>query len=289
VAVALDLYPRPIPVPVHDLRPARDTCEECHWPSKFVGERLKVITRHADDVRSTELQTALLLRVGGGAGARAKGIHWHVAPGVEVRYLADPKRTEVGTVELRNPDGTGRTYRSSNGPSAAGMGASWRVMDCIDCHNRPTHVFRSAEDEVDQAINEGRIDRALPFARKETLAALKAAHGSHGEAAADIRRSLLESYEKLDPAGFPGRKPAIEAVAAEVARLYAYDVWPSMNITWGTYPTFIGHDAAPGCWRCHDDAHVAQDGRKITQDCDLCHSILAQDEKAPKLLQDLGY
>jgi hypothetical protein len=289
VSVALDLYPRPIPVPVHDLRPARDTCEECHWPSKLIGDRLKIVTRHADDAQSTDLRTALLLRVGGGAGARAKGIHWHVAPGVEIRYLADPGRTRIGAVELRLPDGTSRTYRASDGPSASAPDASWRVMDCIDCHNRPTHVFRSAADEVDQAIEEGRIDRALPFARREALAALQAARGSHGDAAAGIRRSLLEFYEKLDPAGFPGRRPAIEAAAAEVARLYAYNVWPSMNITWGTYPSFLGHDAAPGCWRCHDDAHATEDGRKISQDCDLCHSILAQDEKAPKILEDLGY
>jgi hypothetical protein len=289
VSVALHLYPRPIPVPVHDLRPARDTCEECHWPSKLIGDRLKIITHHADDAQSTDLETALLLRVGGGAGAHARGIHWHVAPGVEVRYLADEKRAKIGTVELRLADGTSRTYRSSDGPTTAGAEASWRVMDCVDCHNRPTHIYRSPQDEVDEAITEGRIDRALPFARREALAALQAARGPHPEAAAAIRRALLESYEKLDPAGFPGRKAAVEAAAAEVARLYAYNVWPSMNITWGTYPSFLGHDAAPGCWRCHDDAHAAQDGRKITQDCDLCHAILAQDERSPKILQDLGY
>jgi hypothetical protein len=288
VAVALDLYPRPIPVPVHNLRPARETCEECHWPSKFVGDRLKIVTRHADDAQSTELKTALLLRVGGGDAARARGIHWHVAPGVEVRYLADEKRARIGVVELKLPDGSSRTYRSSDGPSAQGPDATWRLMDCVDCHNRPSHLFRSAADEVDDAIHEGRIDRSLPFARREALAALKAARGSHAEAAASIRAALLESYQKLDPAGFPARRASVEAAAAELGRLYAYNVWPNMNITWGTYPSFLGHDASPGCWRCHDDAHAAQDGRKISQDCDLCHSVLAQDEKDPQILRDLG-
>lgn len=289
VAVTFDLYPRPIPVPVHNLRPARDTCEECHWPSKFVGDRLKVITRHDDDQRSTEKKTALLLKVGGGDAARARGIHWHVAPGVEVRYLGDAKRATIGTVELKLPDGTSRTYRSESGPSAPGPDAAWRVMDCVDCHNRPTHIYRSAEDEVDQALGEGRIDRSLPFARKASLAALKAARGSHAEAAAGIRKALLDFYEKLDPSGFAARKPAVEAAAEEVGRLYGYDVWPSMNITWGTYPSFLGHDAAPGCWRCHDESHVADGGRTISQDCGLCHTLLAQDEKDPKILKDLGH
>jgi hypothetical protein len=288
LAVALDQYPRPIPVPVHNLRPARDTCEECHWPSKVIGDRLKIITRHDDDEQSTDKKTALLLRVGGGDAKRARGIHWHVAPGVEVRYLADAKRTKISTVELRLSDGTSRTYRTTDGPSGAGPDPSWRVMDCIDCHNRPTHVYRSPEDEIDQAIEEGRIDRTLPFARRETLAALKAARGTHAEGEASIRKVLLESYEKLDGPGFPGRRAAVEASAAEVARLYAYDVWPSMKITWGTYPTFLGHDASPGCWRCHDDSHADASGRTIPQDCDLCHSILAQDEKDPKVLKDLG-
>ena len=289
VAVTLDIYPRPIPVPVHNLRPARDTCEECHWPSKFVGDRLKIITRHDDDEESTEKKTALLLKIGGGDATRASGIHWHVAPGVEVRYLGDPKREKIGTVELKLPDGTTRTYRSEAGPSKPGPDAVYRVMDCVDCHNRPTHIYRSAEDEVDQALDEGRIDRSLPFARRESLAALKAANGSHAEAAAAIRRAILDSYEKLDPNGFAARRPAVEAAAAEVGRLYAYDVWPGMNITWGTYPTFLGHDAAPGCWRCHDDSHVAQGGRTIPQDCDLCHTLLAQDEKDPKVLKALGH
>jgi len=289
VSVTFDLYPRPIPVPVHNLRPARDTCEECHWPSKFVGDRLKIVTRHDDDEKSTEKKTALLLKVGGGDAERGQGIHWHVAQGVEVRYLGDAKRQKIGTVELSLPDGTSRTYRSKDGPSAPGPDAAWRVMDCVDCHNRPTHIYRTADEEVDEALNIGRIDRTLPFARREALAALKAAKGSHAEAAAGIRKALLDFYEKHDPAGFAARKPAVEAAAAEVGRLYGYDVWPSMNITWGTYPSFLGHDAAPGCWRCHDDAHVADGGKAISQDCALCHALLAQDEKDPKILKDLGH
>jgi nitrate/TMAO reductase-like tetraheme cytochrome c subunit len=80
ISVSLDLYPRPIPTPVHNLRPARDTCEQCHWPNKFVGDRLKVITRFRDDEANTPEKTVLLLRVGGMQGRESKGIHWHVDP-----------------------------------------------------------------------------------------------------------------------------------------------------------------------------------------------------------------
>jgi hypothetical protein len=289
VSVTFDLYPRPIPVPVHNLRPARETCEQCHWPTKFVGDRLKVITRHDDDEKSTEKQTALLLKVGGGPSPeRSRGIHWHVAPGVQLRYLADSKREKIGVVELTRPDGTVETFTSQDGPTTPGPDASWRVMDCVDCHNRPTHVFHTAADEIDEALNDGRIDRSLPYARRETLKALKAATGSHREAAASISKALTSFYQQLDPAGFPARRAAVEAAAAEVGRIYGYDVWPSMKIGWGTYPTFLGHDQALGCWRCHDEAHATPDGKTISQDCTICHTILAQDEANPKILKDLG-
>jgi hypothetical protein len=290
VSVTFHLYPRPIPVPVHDLRPARETCEQCHWPTKFVGDRLKITTRHADDEASTETKTALLLKVGGGPDAgRSRGIHWHVAPGVNLRYLADASRERIGVVELRRPDGSVATYTGTEGPTAPGPGVAWRVMDCVDCHNRPTHVFRTPEDEIDEALNEGRIDRSLPFARREALKALKAARGSRAEAAVGVSNALRAFYRELDPAAFPAREAAVEAAAAEVGRRYGYNVWPKMNITWGTYPTLLGHDQAPGCWRCHDEAHATADGKTISQDCTICHAVLAQDERDPKILKDLGH
>jgi hypothetical protein len=60
-----------------------------------------------------------------------------------------------------------------------------------------------------------------------------------------------------------------------------------MKIGWGAYPSFLGHTVADGCFRCHDDEHSTKDGRKITQDCALCHTVLAQDEIEPKILTDL--
>jgi hypothetical protein len=285
VSVTFGLYPRPIPTPVHNLRPARETCEQCHWPTKFVGDRLKVITRHDDDAASTPLKTVLLLHVGGEQGTTTRGIHWHVGPGVRIRFFTDPKRERIGAVELVKPGAAPRTFDVKGEPIAGG---NWREMDCIDCHNRPTHIYRSPEEEVDSAIEAGRIARTLPFVRRESVKALRVAYPSAAAARAGLEKQLVEFYAKEDPARAAERKPAVEAAAAELGAIWARNVWPGMNITWGTYPSMLGHEASPGCFRCHDGDHATQGGEAISNDCTLCHDLLAQDEKNPEILKTLG-
>jgi hypothetical protein len=285
VSVTLGLYPRPIPTPVENLRPARDTCEECHWPTKFVGDKLKVITRHADDAESTTTKTVLLLHVGGAQGTRSKGIHWHVDPGVRVRYLADPRRERIGTVELAAADGTNRSFAGKVDP---GPDARWRDMDCIDCHNRPTHVYRPPEDEVDAAIEAGLVDRKLPFVRREALAALRVEYASQEAARGGIRARLAAFYDRLDPALADERRAAVEATAGELATIWSRNVWPGMKITWNTYPSLLGHEVTAGCVRCHDGEHATTDGAAISGDCSTCHELLAQDERDPPILRQLA-
>jgi hypothetical protein len=289
VSVNLDLYPRPIPVPVHDLRPARDTCERCHWPERFVGDRLQIRTAHANDAANTPKKTVMLMHVGSGQPGGSNGVHWHVGQGVEVRYKADPARLKIGDVELALPDGTRRTYRTTDAASDPGADAQWRTMDCIDCHNRPTHRFGTPESELDAALASGRLDRSLPFVRREALRLVKAQYASHDAAKVAIRDGLRSFYAVTPVAAGtpPPSTAAIDAAAAVVGELYALNVWPQMNIAWGTYPSFLGHDAAPGCFRCHDETHATDDGRTISQDCDLCHSLLAQDEVEPEILKKL--
>jgi hypothetical protein len=289
ISVTFDLYQRPIPTPIHNLRPARETCMECHWPSKFTGDRLKVTTSFADDEKNTEKKTVVLLHVGGGETAHGpvQGIHAHVAPGVQVRYLSDPSRQKITTVEAVYPGGRTETYRTKDAPATAAAGETWRVMDCIDCHNRPTHRFREPGPEVDEAIHSGLIDPALPFVRRESVKALKVAYPSHPEARQGIEKQLVEYYRGLDAAAWPKREAAVKRAAGALGDIWSWNVWPSMKITWGTYPTFLGHDAAPGCFRCHDGEHVNAAGNAISQDCALCHSLLAVDEVNPKILAEL--
>jgi hypothetical protein len=189
----------------------------------------------------------------------------------------------VDVTEVTLPDGTTRTYFASEKTPEPGAGAPWHVMDCVDCHNRPTHVYRLPEEAVDLAIADGHLDRSLPFLRREGVRLLKEDHPTREAAREAIRAGLREFYAKLDPAKYPGRQAAVESAARELGDIWAANVWPEMKITWGTYPTFIGHDAAPGCWRCHD-GRTTRDGKlTLSQDCALCHALLAQDEKDPRI------
>jgi nitrate/TMAO reductase-like tetraheme cytochrome c subunit len=281
ISVNLKLYPRPIPTPVHNLRPARDTCEQCHWPSKFVGDRLKVITHFQDDEANSAQKTVLLLRVGGLVGRASKGIHWHVDPGVQIRYLADEKRETIGTIELTRPDGTMTTFVKPGAPKEG----IWRTMDCIDCHNRPSHIYRTAEDEVDRAMADGRIDPALPFIHREGLKALHADYPSQDVAREKIAATLGEFYAKERP---DTDNAKVAAAATALSDIFSTNVYPSMNIKWGTYPSHLGHTSSPGCFRCHDGEHEGPAGATITQDCEVCHTVLAMEEPDPEILKTLA-
>lgn len=284
VAVTTGSYPTPIPTPVHNLRPARETCEQCHWPSKFVGDRLKVIPGFADDEANGEQKTVLLMRVGGKQGSASKGIHWHVDPSVSIRYLSDDKRETIYEVELKNAQGEVRRYKAGGD---APKGAVWRSMDCVDCHNRPSHTFRMPVEEVDAAMSDGRMPRDLPFLHRESIRLLKASYPSHAAARQGIAQGLQDFYTKQYPAVAAAKGAAIRQASAALGVIYSSNVFPAMKIGWGTYPNHIGHENSPGCFRCHDDAHKSADGRTISQDCSLCHGLLAVQEKDPAILKSL--
>ena len=284
-SVMFNLYERPIPTPVHDLRPARETCEQCHWPAKFVGDRLKVITKFDEDEQNTEKKTALLVHVGGTMGSTSRGIHWHVDRGVNVSFVSDEKRETIGDVNLTLADGTHRVYKPSTPLAKPATGT--RIMECVDCHNRPSHIYRLPEVEVDDAILDGRIDRTLPFIRREAVKALKMNYASREVAQVKMREAVQGFYLASYPELARTKAQSIDAAVKNVQAIYNANVWPSMRITWGAYPSFIGHTAATGCFRCHDDEHTTADGRTISGDCALCHSVLAEEEADPKILRDM--
>jgi hypothetical protein len=288
VAVARGTYSRPIPSPVHELRPARETCEHCHWPRKFHGDKLVVRTRHADDEANTPLTTVLLLKIGGHRPGRPDGIHGrHLADADRIQYVSVDGRREV-IPRVTYLDGQGGTveYVSEEPPPEGPL--ERRSMDCMDCHNRPTHAFELPERAVDRALAEGRISRALPFVRKQSVALLRSEYQDHDAAAKGIRGGLRAFYAGAHPAVLRDQGPLVEAAAAELAAIYRRNVFPQMKVGWGTYPDNIGHADFPGCFRCHDDKHRSPDGRVISQDCNTCHSVLAMDEEDPKVLTDLG-
>lgn len=284
VAVTFDLYQRPIPTPIENLRPARETCEQCHWPTKFYGDTLTVRTHFAEDQENTELKSVVLVKVGGLQGRQSSGIHWHVDPSVQIRYRSDPSRETIYDVELTEPDGTVKLFKNGETPDDA---TAWRVMDCLDCHNRPTHTFRQPQTEVDRALEEGLIDKSLPFIKREGLRVLQADYESHEKARADIAAEIETFYRQNYPDVLASRAEAVHQASRALGDIYAWNVFPKMKVTWNTYPNHIGHKESPGCFRCHDRKHKTDDGQRIPKDCSMCHSLLAESEANPAILQEI--
>lgn len=264
--------PRPVPSPVHTMRPARDTCEQCHWPEKFHGDEVRVIREYADDEKNTETATTLVLHVGGGSATLGvgTGIHWHMNLDNEIEYVAtDPKRETIPYVRLRDRAGNVREYVVDGTTPEQVAAGERRRMDCMDCHNRPAHTFTATRERaIDNAIAQGRIPRELPFVRREAVAAVKSEYSSRDVALGAIAQRLREFY-RAQPSG----THLVERAVAATQDVWARNVFPTMRVTWGTYPNFIGHVDAPGCFRCHDDSHRTKDGSVIRQDCELCHAI----------------
>jgi hypothetical protein len=285
VAVALNNYPRPIPAPVHNLRPARETCETCHWPQKFDEDRLRDIVSYSSDEQNTQTHTVLMLHLGGGPSR--VGIHGrHLGQGITVRYFAsDEKRETIPWVEYTS-GGQTTVYAASGAtkPDESNM----RVMDCIDCHNRPTHIYQLPERAIDQALAEGQISSTLPFAKKTAVGILKREYKSSADAVQKIPAAFEDFYKNNYPQIYNERRGDISRAAESVKAAYQHNVFPEMKVYWGTYSNNLGHTDFTGCFRCHDESHMATGGKTITQDCSACHNLLASDEKSPKILVDLG-
>jgi nitrate/TMAO reductase-like tetraheme cytochrome c subunit len=281
-------YPTPIPSPVMNLRPAREICEGCHTPARFIGEKLLVKSTFADDEKNTETQSVVLLHLGGRDSlSHLSGIH-----GVHLGHIeyvtTDPTRTTIPWVQKRNDDGSVTEFASS---TIAGKGVPQgerRVMDCIDCHNRASHTMQTAEDALNRAMAEGAVSPDLPWVHKEGLELLKANYSTEAEARQKIPAGLAAFYRSQHPEVMANKSAVVAAAGEGLVNIFTHNVFPEMKVTWGTHPNHIGHMSYPGCFRCHDGDHAAKDGKAITQDCAACHNLLAVDEPKPKVLSDLG-
>ncbi len=284
-AVLFDTYQKPIPTPVENLRPARETCEQCHWPEKFQGERLVVKRAYLPDREVTPFTNLLLMKTGGlRRDGTPVGIHWHVFHKIKVSYISkDRKRSVIPWVKMEDDQGRVRIFTSPGYDPANPPRGETRTMDCVDCHNQPSHVFHDPSEEVDRSIAVGKISRKLPFIKKAALEALrkKWTRGNHREG---IRAYLEEFYGKTEPLP-PGSMPLVHAAAEELARIWERNVYPEMGITWGTYRSRTDHR---GCNRCHDGKHKDREGRTIPNACETCHILLYQGRGTPSLLERLG-
>jgi hypothetical protein len=276
-AVMFNTYSRPIPSPVTSLRPARDTCEQCHWPEEFHGDKVVHVREYADDEKNTETVTTLVVHVGGGSERLgiARGIHWHMNVANEIDYIAtDEKRQVIPFVRLKDRFGKVTEFVvPGTTPDQLARGEQ-RRMDCVDCHNRPSHpIAPSADRAVDAAMALGDIPTVLPFAHREAVKVLKAVYPSQQAAFEAIETSLRAFYRAQYLSIYNSRRQEVERAVAATENIYRRNVFPDMRVTFGTYENNIGHIDSPGCFRCHDGEHKSKDGQVIRQDCDLCHEI----------------
>lgn len=273
-------WPAPITTPVENLRPARDTCEQCHWPENFYSGRYRNFYHYASDRNNSPRELTLLLKTGGVyMSPIARGIHWHI--GTEVFYHArDTKRQDIPYVRVREKDGTVTEYMDTENPPDGSIGKTvMRKMDCVDCHNRPTHIFRPPGPEMDENFVSGHIDRSLPFIRKVSVDLLSRPHKTREEAYAAISAGIREYYRTNHPKISQAKSAEIERAVKHVQEIYGRNFFPRMKTAWNTHIDNISHLLSPGCFRCHDGKHRSKEGRVISKDCNLCHQVVGQKQE----------
>jgi NapC/NirT cytochrome c family protein len=270
VHVASNSYPRPIP-PGAQMPPGAQAqaCAGCHQPGRVVADRIRVIREYADDEANSETLTVLQIHLSVTSSSE-RAIHWHADPGIRVEYVStDPQRETIPYVRVTNANGQIKEYRSADATDEIVKTGARRTMDCIDCHNTVGHpISPTPEQGVDQAIAAAKVNRELPFVRREGVQLVKASYASQEDAARAIDQGLRRFYASREGAV---DQQAVERTVAELQDLYRRNVFPTMKVTWGSYPDNKGHITATGCFRCHDDSHMAADGSTISADCEYCH------------------
>lgn len=273
----------PIPTPVHDLRSANETCGNCHSSEEYVSDHL--VVRHHYDDDATPMTDVLMMNVGGRtADGSATGIHWHADPGTEVTYVhTDEARMEIPWVQVREKDGSVRTFALEGFEGDTPPEGELRRMDCVDCHNRPTHRFHGLDESIDMALASGRLDPAMPAIVPAAREVLQAEH-TRADAQESIRAALARYYAGAEDGGVPA-DDALDAAGDTLAAIWLRNIYPERGVEWGTYPSLANH---AGCLRCHDGEHADDAGEVISIDCDSCHAVLATQETEPEILELLG-
>ncbi|HZV35855.1 MAG TPA: NapC/NirT family cytochrome c [Verrucomicrobiae bacterium] len=274
-------YHRPIKTPVKNLRPAQETCEQCHWPQRYIGQLDRTYAHFLSDDTNTLFSVRLLLNVGGGDPSHGPpgGIHWHMNVANKIEYIAiDEQRQVIPWVRVTGRDGKVTEFRTKDFKANPAKHII-RTMDCMDCHNRPAHNFQAPDDAVDLAITLKKIDASLPWVKSNAVAVLIQNYSTENEALNKIAAMLRCAYEKNAK---PGQ---LDSLVAAVQTIYSQNFFPEMKADWRAYPNNIGHKNWPGCFRCHDGLHKAADGKTkiMASDCNSCHIILAQGSSAADL------
>jgi len=286
-SVTFNKYSKPITTPVHNLRPAQETCEQCHWPEKFFGGQMKVFNRYGYDEQNTLRQRKMLINVGGGSPATGlvTGIHWHMNIANEITYVSiDDHRQVIPWVRIKDRQGNVTEYFDRTMPMTPDQIANGdkRRMDCVDCHNRPAHVYLPPDAAVDQGFVAGRLDPSLPYLKKQSVEILSKPYTTTPEAVSSIATGLNDFYRTNYPDVYASKRSSIDSAVAEVQRIFQTYFFPEMKTDWQTHPNNIGHLYFTGCFRCHDGEHVSNSGKVISNNCNVCHTMLYDSAGPPE-------
>jgi nitrate/TMAO reductase-like tetraheme cytochrome c subunit len=263
------------PIQASRTRPARETCEKCHQPEAFEGQKLLTISHFTPDQTNTSLNIYLVMKTGGGVlpGGTGLGIHWHIMSKVDY-YTTDPLQQTIPLVRVHNPDGTTTDYvdtESKIDPAKIDT-SKLKTVDCVTCHNRVTHDFPFPEDSVDSAMSTGLISSTIPEIRKKAVEVLSVSYVSQPSAMSGIA-GLENYYTQYYSDYYSSNTKLIKSAITELQTIYNQTVFLDQKVDWTTHPNNLGHIESAGCFRCHDGKHMNAQQQAIRLECNLCHSI----------------
>jgi hypothetical protein len=281
-SVTFDLYPCPIETPIRNLRPARETCEECHWPEKFYARQLRIERHYMSNSENTEWDIHLQMKTGPSLSALGlqEGIHWHINPDIKVEYVSttDDRETMPWVRYTNLKTGEVRDYNDAGNRLEPGQMDSLEVrqMDCMDCHNRPSHNYQTPIVAINNAITAGNIPAELPDIKFQAMQVMNATYSTTDSAMMGIEKGINEYYSVAYEELYNSKPELVKQAIAGIQEAFSKNIFPEMKVKWNAYPNHIGHLEFNGCFRCHNDNHSTEDGKVISMDCNLCHSIVAQ-------------
>jgi mono/diheme cytochrome c family protein len=263
------------PITAHEMRPARESCEKCHFPEKFSNDSLKEIKTFASDRQNTPTSIYLVLKTGGGSKrvGLGKGIHWHIENKVWF-YSTDDRNQDIPYIRVINDDGTMDEYidiESTFNPNDI-TEADLVEMDCITCHNRITHLVNQPEISIDIALTRGTIDPTIPDIRRLGVDAMRRNYPTKELGLAAIA-GIENYYKTYETTYLDQNQDRIRNAIATLMEIYDQSVYPEQKSDWDSHANNIGHRFSPGCFRCHDGKHLNQNQEAVRLECNLCHSI----------------
>jgi nitrate/TMAO reductase-like tetraheme cytochrome c subunit len=263
------------PITAGELRPARETCEQCHFPEKFSDDSFRQINTFLSDVNNTPYTIYLNLKTGGGSARQGLGlgIHWHIENRI-LYYSADSEQQTIPYVRVYNSDGSYQEFidaESGFDPTSINE-ADLHEMDCITCHNRITHLVNTPEDSIDSALEQDLIDRGIPEIRLKGIEALRTPYTSNDEGLIGIA-GIESYYQTFYPEYYSANSELIQSAIHVLQDIYTQSVMVDQRSDWNSHSNNIGHLNSPGCFRCHDGKHLTSENQAIRLECNLCHSI----------------